>query len=59
VYGGEQAVRTLSEWVGLSVMGLGGLVAVVGGLLFIVLMIHAVRHRADVANNTPEEPGSF
>jgi hypothetical protein len=59
VYGGEQAVRTLSEWVGLSVMGLGGLVAVVGGFLFIVLMIHAVRHRADVANNTPEEPGSF
>lgn len=35
-YGAEQATRTLAETLGLSVMGLGGLVALVGGVLFLV-----------------------
>ncbi|MFZ5496886.1 MAG: hypothetical protein ACOZE5_16315 [Verrucomicrobiota bacterium] len=37
-YAAEQAVRTLGEYLGLGVMGLGGLVAVAGGILFLVLM---------------------
>jgi hypothetical protein len=38
VYTGEQHVRTLSEHVGLGIMGLGGLVAAVGGVWFLVLL---------------------
>jgi cytochrome c oxidase subunit 1 len=34
-YGAEQAGRGLGETVGLGVMGVGGLIAVVGGLLFL------------------------
>ena len=36
-YATEQHIRTTTELVGLGVMGLGGLVAVGGGLLFLVL----------------------
>lgn len=41
-YGAEQHVRTLGEYIGLGVMGLGGLLAVVGGLLFLAVMLRAV-----------------
>jgi cytochrome c oxidase subunit 1 len=34
-YGAEQAGRGLGESIGLGVMGVGGLIAVVGGLLFL------------------------
>lgn len=37
-YATEQHVRTLGEYLGLGVMGLGGLLAVAGGVLFLVLM---------------------
>ncbi|MDH5306768.1 MAG: cbb3-type cytochrome c oxidase subunit I [Myxococcales bacterium] len=37
-YGAEQAARGLAESVGLGVMGLGGLIAVAGGLLFLGLV---------------------
>ena len=40
-YGQEQVVRTLGEYVGLGVMGLGGAVAAVGGLLFLGLIVVA------------------
>jgi hypothetical protein len=42
-YGAEQHVRTLGEYLGLSVMGLGGLVAVAGGIFFLAVML---RHLA-------------
>lgn len=42
-YGHEQASRSFGETVGLFVMGLGGLLAVVGGLLFLVIVIIAWR----------------
>ncbi|MDI1249192.1 MAG: hypothetical protein PSV13_10045 [Lacunisphaera sp.] len=48
-YGAEQHVRTLGEYLGLSVMGLGGLVAVAGGIFFLAVMLRhlaAWRHRA-------------
>lgn len=38
-YAAEQHVRTLGEYVGLVVMGLGGLVAVAGGVWFLVLIV--------------------
>lgn len=48
-YGTEQHVRTLGEYLGLSVMGLGGLVAVAGGIFFLAVMLRhlrAWRHRS-------------
>jgi cytochrome c oxidase subunit I len=39
IYGAEQAQRTLGETVGLTVMGIGGLFAVAGGILFLWLAI--------------------
>lgn len=44
-YGSEQHVRTLSEQVGLGVMGLGGLVAAAAGIWFLVLIGRALRVR--------------
>jgi heme/copper-type cytochrome/quinol oxidase subunit 1 len=38
VYGAEQAARGLGESIGLAVMGTGGLIAVVGGVLFLVVV---------------------
>jgi cytochrome c oxidase subunit I len=38
-YGAEQHVRTLGEYLGLGVMGLGGVLAVIGGLLFLAAML--------------------
>lgn len=40
-YGQEQSARTLTETAGLAVMGLGGLVAVIGGILFLQLVLTA------------------
>lgn len=55
-YGADQVVRTTSETVGLAVMGLGGLVAVVGGALFITIVGAAWRARsAPLAAPAPEE----
>lgn len=42
-YASEQHVRSLGEHVGLITMGLGGLVAVVGGLWFLFLIIREIR----------------
>jgi len=35
VYGAEQAERGLAETLGLGIMGVGGLIAIAGGLLFL------------------------
>ena len=40
-YGTEQHVRSASEHAGLIVMGIGGVIAVAGGLLFLGLVIRA------------------
>lgn len=42
-YAGEQHVRTTGELVGLGVMGVGGLVATVAGIWFLVLVLRAMR----------------
>ena len=41
-YGVEQHVRSLGEYLGLSIMGLGGLVAVAGGIFFLAVMLRRV-----------------
>ena len=41
-YGSEQLVRSLGEYFGLSVMGLGGLVAVAGGIFFLAVMLRRI-----------------
>ena len=46
VAGAEQVLRSGAEVAGMGLMGLGGLLAVVGGLLFVVVVIRAVRPAA-------------
>ncbi len=41
VAGGEQVLRSTPEVIGMGVMGLGGLIAIVGGLLFLVVVARA------------------
>jgi len=43
VAGADQVLRSSGEIAGMGLMGLGGLVAIVGGLLFVVVVMRAVR----------------
>ena len=43
VAGAEQVLRSTSEVAGMALMGLGGAVAIAGGVLFIVVVIAALR----------------
>ena len=43
VAGAEQVLRSAGEIAGVGLLGLGGLVAIAGGLLFVVLMVGAAR----------------
>jgi len=45
VAGSEQVLRSAGEVAGMGLMGLGGLVAIVGGLLFVVVVLASVRPR--------------
>jgi hypothetical protein len=47
-YATEQHIRSVGELLGLGVMGVGGLVAVAGGLLFLLLMVLAAGSRCSV-----------
>jgi len=42
VAGGEQILRTTEEVVGMGLMGLGGLIAVAGGVLFVFVVLQAI-----------------
>ena len=44
VAGGEQVLRTTQEIAGMGLMGLGGLIAVAGGVLFVFVVIQAMWH---------------
>jgi hypothetical protein len=48
VAGAEQVLRSTSEIAGMGLMGLGGLIAIVGGLLFVVVVWKALRGGVDV-----------
>jgi len=43
VAGAEQVLRTTGEVAGMGLMGLGGLLAIAGGLLFVVVVLRAMR----------------
>jgi hypothetical protein len=43
VAGAEQVLRSPGEVAGMGLMGLGGLIAIVGGLLFVIIVIRAIR----------------
>jgi hypothetical protein len=43
VAGSEQVLRSSAEVAGMGLMGLGGLLAIVGGLLFLVVVVRALR----------------
>jgi heme/copper-type cytochrome/quinol oxidase subunit 1 len=45
VAGASQVLRSTQEVVGMGVMGLGGLVAILGGILFVVVMLKAFMDR--------------
>ena len=47
VAGSEQVLRTTHETWGMGLMGLGGLIAIVGGIMFLVIVLRALR-RADL-----------
>jgi hypothetical protein len=57
-YGAEQASRSLGQTAGLVVMGLGGLVAVVGGLAYLGLVVSAWRARR-AATDSPKENAAW
>jgi hypothetical protein len=46
VAGAEQVLRSTPEVIGMGIMGAGGLVAIVGGLLFVVIVVRALRGRS-------------
>jgi len=49
VAGAEQALRSTSEIAAMGIMGLGGLIAIVGGIVFVLVVIGAMRR------STPQE----
>jgi cytochrome c oxidase subunit 1 len=53
-YGAEQASRGLAESIGLGVMGLGGLLAIVGGILFLAIVAAIWRTSPEVRTNALE-----
>jgi cytochrome c oxidase subunit I len=46
VAGAEQVLRTPAEIAGMGLMGLGGAIAIVGGLLFVVVVLRSMRAAA-------------
>jgi hypothetical protein len=46
VAGAEQVLRSTQEVVAMGIMGLGGLVAIIGGLVFVVVVFGAMRRKA-------------
>jgi heme/copper-type cytochrome/quinol oxidase subunit 1 len=45
VAGSEQVLRSTGEVAGMGLMGLGGLLAIIGGLLFVVVVLRAMRRK--------------
>jgi len=59
VYGAEQASRGLAETLGLGVMGVGGLVAVTGGILFLGIIGAAWWHGIAREQSSPPAVGAW
>ena len=46
VAGAEQALVTLPQKIGMGMMGLGGAIAVIGGIMFILVCLKAMTRKA-------------
>jgi heme/copper-type cytochrome/quinol oxidase subunit 1 len=46
VAGAQQVLRSTQEVIGMGVMGLGGLIAIAGGILFVVIVLRAMVKRS-------------
>ena len=55
VAGAEQVLRSPAEIAGMGLMGLGGAIAIVGGLLFIVVVLRAMRRPATAGALQPAQ----
>lgn len=49
VAGAEQALRSTQEIAAMGIMGLGGLVAIIGGLVFVLVVLAAIRRSGQAA----------
>ncbi len=59
VAGADQVLRTREEVWGMGLMGLGGLVAIVGGVMFLLIVIRSLRHRTPFAESAADaEPAA-
>ena len=45
VAGADQMLTTLPQKIGMGMMGLGGLIAIIGGLMFVLVVWGAMRTR--------------
>ena len=52
VAGSEQVLRTTQEIAGMGLMGLGGLIAIVGGILFVYVMLQAIMRGRCMCNQS-------
>ncbi|UOB06587.1 cbb3-type cytochrome c oxidase subunit I [[Acidovorax] ebreus] len=50
VAGTDQVLRSTAEVAGMGLMGLGGLIAIIGGLLFVVVVLRAMRQPQALSN---------
>ena len=50
VAGTDQVLRSTAEVAGMGLMGLGGLIAIIGGLLFVVVVLRAMRQPEAVSH---------
>lgn len=51
VAGAEQVLHSKAEIAGMGLMGLGGLIAIIGGLMFVVVVWKSLRGKADIENS--------
>lgn len=49
-YGRDQHLTTSAEWIGLIIVGVGGIIAFTGGVLFVVIMMRAILSRYQRSN---------
>ena len=47
VYAGEQHLKSLGEYIGMGIMGFGGLVAILGGLFFVINALTSLLKRGE------------
>lgn len=53
VYGNEQQLRTLAESIGMGTMGIGGLIAVAGGIMLLLVVVPALIRNPQTAPGAP------